>query len=112
MRIGVKELAEFVHRKGDLHYRYQSSTLAEEGIARQKDYQQNRGGSYQREAKVSATFGDLEVSGRIDGWDPDAIASQIAARNRDTRILTAWARHTKPADTIRWDLRPEMDYLE
>ena len=48
----------------------------------------------------------------LDGWDPDAIASQLAARNRDSRILSAWARHTKPADTIRWDLRPEMDYLE
>ena len=48
----------------------------------------------------------------LDGWDPDAIASQLAARNKDSRILSAWARHTKPADTIRWDLRPEMDYLE
>lgn len=48
----------------------------------------------------------------LDGWNPDAIATQLAARNKDARILSAWARHTKPADTIRWDLRPEMDYLE
>ena len=48
----------------------------------------------------------------LDGWNPDAIASEIAARNQDSRILSAWARHTKPADIVRWDLRPEMDYLE
>ena len=48
----------------------------------------------------------------LDGWNPDAIASEIAARNQDTRILSTWARHTKPTDTVRWDLRPEMDYLE
>ena len=48
----------------------------------------------------------------LDGWNPDTIASQMTARNKDTRILTAWARQTNPADTVRWDLRPEMDYLE
>ena len=48
----------------------------------------------------------------LDGWDPDAIAQKMSDRNKDTRILTAWGRQTKPADTVRWDLRPEMDYLE
>jgi hypothetical protein len=48
----------------------------------------------------------------LDSWDPDAVAQNMAARNKDTRILTAWGRQTKPADTVRWDLRPEMDYLE
>ena len=70
MRVSVKELAEFVHRRGDLHYRYQSATLAREGIARQKTYQAGCGESYRREHRVSATFGGLEISGRIDGWDP------------------------------------------
>ena len=48
----------------------------------------------------------------LDGWHPETIASQLAAQNQDNRILSAWARHTQPADTVRWDLRPEMDYLE
>ncbi|MYD98540.1 MAG: ATP-dependent DNA helicase [Gammaproteobacteria bacterium] len=92
MRIGVKELAEFVHRKGDLHYRYQSSTLAEEGIARQKDYQESRGGSYQREVRVSATFGDLEISGRIDGWDPEArLVEEVKTTRVDPKELHAHA---------------------
>ncbi len=48
----------------------------------------------------------------LDGWHPETIAAHLAAQNEDNRILAAWARHTDPADTIRWDLRPEMDYLE
>ena len=72
MRVSVKELAEFVHRRGDIRHHYQSATLAQEGIARQKAYQQDRGESYQREFRVSATFGELEISGRIDGWDAQA----------------------------------------
>ena len=72
MRLSVKELAEFVHRRGDIRHHYQSATLAQEGIARQKAYQQDRGESYQREFRVSATFGELEISGRIDGWDAQA----------------------------------------
>ena len=92
MRVGVKELAEFVHRKGDLHYRYESSTLAQEGIARQKDYQKDRGGSYRREVKVDACFGDLEVSGRIDGWDPEVrLVEEIKTTRVDPRELHAHA---------------------
>ena len=48
----------------------------------------------------------------LDGWDPEAIARKMAARRADFEILTAWGRHTQPEDRIRWDLRPEMDYLD
>ena len=82
MRLSVKELAEFVHRQGDIHYRYQSATLAQEGIARQKSFQRDRAEGYQREHRVSATFGELEVSGRIDGWDP---ASRVVEEIKTTR---------------------------
>ena len=92
MRVAVKELAEFVHRKGDLHYRYESSTLAQEGIARQKDYQKDRGGSYRREVKVDACFGDLEVSGRIDGWNPEVrLVEEIKTTRVDPGELHAHA---------------------
>ena len=83
MRVSVKELAEFVHRRGDIHYRYQSATLAREGIARQKSYQQDRADSYRREHRVAATFGELEISGRIDGWDP---SSRLVEEVKTTRV--------------------------
>lgn len=72
LKTAVKELAEFVHRSGDLHLGGQSTTLAQEGIAAQRRWQENRGESYRREHRVSAAFGTLEVTGRIDGWDPAA----------------------------------------
>ena len=73
VKTAVKELAEFVHRSGDLHLGGQSTTLAQEGIAAQRRWQENRGESYRREHRVSAVFGVLEVTGRIDGWDPAAL---------------------------------------
>jgi len=48
----------------------------------------------------------------LDGWNPEEIAARMAAKRTDLNILTAWARHTRPEDQYRWDLRPEMDYLD
>ena len=88
MRVSVKELAEFVHRQGDIRYRYPSATLAQEGIARQKSYQRDRGESYRREHRVNATFGELEVSGRIDGWDPaEGLVEEVKTTRADPNEL-------------------------
>ena len=92
MRVSVKDLAEFVHRRGDIRYHEQSATLAAEGIARQKSYQADRGESYRREHRVSATFGDLAISGRIDGWDPAArLLEEIKTTRNDPAELHAHA---------------------
>ncbi|MEE2657765.1 MAG: sulfatase-like hydrolase/transferase [Candidatus Latescibacterota bacterium] len=48
----------------------------------------------------------------LDGWDPEAVMAQMAHLREDNKILAAWGRHVRPADTIRWDLRPDMDYLD
>ncbi len=48
----------------------------------------------------------------LDGWNLDLIVQQMTAKRIDTQILSTWARNTQPADTYRWNLRPEMDYLE
>lgn len=89
-RVSVKELAEFAHRRGHIHYRYQSATLAREGISRQKAWQQGRGEGYRREHRVAANFGDLEVSGRIDGWDADAGAvEEVKTTRADAQALHA-----------------------
>jgi choline-sulfatase len=48
----------------------------------------------------------------LDGWDPDAVASRIAARRRDKHVLDAWARHVRPPDEFRWTLLPEHNRLD
>lgn len=90
IRLGVKELAQFVHRHGDIHYRYEFSALAQEGIARQQDYQRDRAQSYQSEVSVKASFGALTVNGRIDGWDPAAtLVEEIKTTRANARELHA-----------------------
>ena len=48
----------------------------------------------------------------LDGWNPERIAEQMATKRADLQILSAWGRHTQPEDTYRWNLLPEMDYLD
>ena len=47
----------------------------------------------------------------LAGWDPDAIAARMEQLRSDTRILAGWGRNVQPPDSIRWNLQPEMDYL-
>ena len=92
MKVAVKELAEFVHRRGDIHGSAASATLAQEGIARQKEWQAQRGGGYRREHRVAARFGSLEISGRIDGWDAAAgVVEEVKTTRADARQLHAQA---------------------
>ena len=73
--VAVRDLAAFVHRRGDIHYRYTGSATAVEGIGAQRRAQPSRDG-YRREAPVEATFEKngirLRIRGRIDGIDEDA----------------------------------------
>ena len=92
IRVGVKELAEFVHRRGDIHYRYENSALAQEGIARQQAYQRGKPASYQTEVPVKASLAStrLSVTGRVDGWDPDrALVEEIKTTRADAPELHA-----------------------
>jgi choline-sulfatase len=47
----------------------------------------------------------------LDGWDPDAIARAIAAKDAGLAVLRAWARATRPAEQHRWPITAEMHYL-
>ena len=86
--IGVRDLAAFVHRRGDIHHRYEKATLAEEGIARQKEWQKSRGEGYRREFFVSGQWHGIEVSGRVDGWDAAAgVVEEIKTTRVDARSL-------------------------
>ena len=74
--IGVRQLAEWIHRRGDIHVRYERVTSAAEGLAAQRRAQQGRAGSYQAETPVSVEFSAADrafrLQGRIDGCDTDA----------------------------------------
>lgn len=48
----------------------------------------------------------------LDGWNPERIAMKMQAKREDTKILGNWARNTNPPDQYRWNLLPEMDYLD
>ena len=48
----------------------------------------------------------------LDGWDPAAVREEMARLRAERPVLAAWARNTQPQDSCRWDLRPEMDYLD
>jgi DNA excision repair protein ERCC-2 len=73
VRLPVKTLAEFVHRRGDLHARLDGRARAEEGIAVQRALQRDRGSTYQRERTVALDTelagAAVTVGGRIDGCD-------------------------------------------
>ncbi len=73
--VAVRDLAAFVHRRGDIHYRYAGSATATEGIGAQRRAQPEREG-YRREVPVAATVTrngvTLRIRGRIDGIDDGA----------------------------------------
>jgi len=48
----------------------------------------------------------------LDGWDPDQIWEEIQEKKKENTVLSKWTRNTRPQDTHRWNLLPEMDYLE
>ncbi len=69
--ISVRELAEFVHQRGDLGGTFRRSNRALEGIKGHKRIQQSRGSDYRPEVTVERSFvkGEvtLRVIGRVDG---------------------------------------------
>jgi len=48
----------------------------------------------------------------LDGWNADEIASKMRSIQRDEQIFNAWAKVVDPPDTYRWNLKPEMDYVD
>ena len=47
----------------------------------------------------------------LDHWGPVRIAVRMRVLKREQDLMVQWARNTDPDDTLRWDLRPELDYL-
>ena len=54
-----------------------------------------------------------ELTDRVlDGWDPEGIRQRMRVLKSEQQILESWAAKIDPPDSLRWDLKPEMDYLE
>ncbi|MCB0064472.1 MAG: sulfatase-like hydrolase/transferase, partial [Caldilineaceae bacterium] len=45
-------------------------------------------------------------------WNPEVIAAKMADKRKDNAVLRTWAKETNPPDQHRWNLRPEMNYLD
>ena len=92
--VGVGELAEFVHRRGDLYPPLKGRTRADEGIKMQRLAQSVRGADYYREYAVRAVFelGQLSitVSGRVDGCEIET-ANPLVEEYKTTRAPAALA---------------------
>jgi hypothetical protein len=48
----------------------------------------------------------------FNGWAPQQVAERMIDLRQDRDILAAWGKHVQPPDSIRWNLKPEMDYLD
>ncbi|MCP5179574.1 MAG: helicase C-terminal domain-containing protein [Pseudomonadales bacterium] len=90
--VGVKELAEFVHRRGDL-FATGGRVTAEEGVRTQARLQRHRPEGYRREVVVE---GDMEahaltlrLRGRADGVQFDAALVEEIKTTRQTPLAAA-----------------------
>ena len=84
--VAVRELAEFVHRTGDL-YEPGGRVTSEEGMTGQARWQKDRPASYQRERPVVGEVNSLELvlnlRGRADGADIESgLVEEIKATRR------------------------------
>lgn len=59
-------------------------------------------------AKIAA---DLHAK-VLDGWNPNKIVNRLSELRFEQTLLSAWGRNVQPEERNRWDLRPEMDYLD
>ncbi len=48
----------------------------------------------------------------LDDWDPSWVQERMRVLKEEQDLMVQWARNVDPPDTHRWDLRPEMDYVE
>ena len=70
--VAVRALCEFGAKEGDLDLRFTPSPSGAEGVAGHGTVTARRPAGYQRELPLSARFEELTVTGRADGFHPDA----------------------------------------
>lgn len=76
IKVSVRDLVTFCHRRGDIDHRYTPSPTAAQGIAGHSRVYRRRGSDYQSEYPVSYRYQqhglDILLRGRADGYDPAA----------------------------------------
>ncbi len=68
-RVAVRALCEFTAKQGDLDLRFTPSPTALEGMAGHATVTSRRGDGYEREVTLEASYHNLTVRGRADGYD-------------------------------------------
>lgn len=96
LSIGVSELATFVHRTGDINYRFEDATQMHEGVKAQQRYQRQQLKEFQhycREHRLSQQFSyqglKLNVSGRADGilLNPTTLVEEVKTTRKSVDDL-------------------------
>lgn len=70
--VAVRALCEFTAKEGDLDLRFTPAPTAQEGMAGHATVVSRRGLGYIAELPLRGEYPGLVVSGRADGYDPDA----------------------------------------
>src|SRR3984957_7566614 len=98
--ISVRELAEFVHRRGDLGGEtFRRSERALEGMKGHKRIQQTRGSDYRPEVAVEYSFVQGEVGLRVIGR-VDGIVDGLAPLVEEIKTVEpSWSRQPDP---VHW----------
>jgi DEAD_2 len=99
--ISVRELAEFVHRRGDLggESPFRRSNRALEGIKGHKRIQQSRGSDYRPEIPVERSFVKGEVSLRVVGRVDGIVDGLTPLVEEIKTVEPGWSREDDP---VHW----------
>src|ERR1700750_2779534 len=99
--ISVRELAEFVHRRGDLGGSggFQRSDRALAGIKGHKRIQQSRGSDYRPEVPVEHTFVKEDVKLRVVGRVDGLVETLVPLVEEIKTVETRWNRE---AGAVHW----------
>jgi DNA excision repair protein ERCC-2 len=99
--ISVRELAEFVHRRGDLESQsnFRRSNRALEGMKGHKRIQQSRGTDYRPEVSVERSFVRGEVGLRVIGRVDGVVDGLTPLVEEIKTVELGWSRQ---ADPVHW----------
>ena len=48
----------------------------------------------------------------LDGWNPEWVKARMQILKHEQIVMEDWAANTDPDDVLRWNLRPQMDFLD
>lgn len=93
-KASVRALVQKVEQSGDIHFRFSSRTTGLEGVKGHQKLQKSRGEGYLAEQSVKDIIDDpeftLEVSGRADGYWPDAgafVVEELKTTKADVELI-------------------------